>query len=87
MSSYEEILRITSELVRRRVERGRDREIQPTDRIQEDLGLDSLAVMEFASDVENQFNVSIPAELYDRIHTVADVARAVADLQKRSGRS
>ncbi len=80
MSSFEETLRITSELVRGRVE-GAPREIQPNDRIQEDLGLDSLAVMEFAADVESRFDVSIPPEMYDRIHTVADVARAVIDLQ------
>ena len=87
MPSYEEVLQITSDLVRHRADQAKlPPEIQPTDRIQEDLGLDSLAVMELASDVEGRFGVSIPAEMYDAIHTVAELARAVMDLQsKRAG--
>ena len=57
------------------------REIKASDRIQEDLGLDSLAVMELASDVESRFGVSIPSEMYDRIQTVEDLARAVLTLE------
>jgi acyl carrier protein len=81
MSSYDEALRITCELLRRRAGSGKGREIKATDRIQEDLGLDSLAVMELASDVESRFGVSIPSEMFDRILTVEDVARAVITLE------
>ena len=61
------------------------REIKATDRIQEDLGLDSLAVMELASDVESRFGVSIPSEMFDRIQTVEDLARAVLALEGLAG--
>jgi acyl carrier protein len=79
MLSYQETLQTTCELLQHRVERPRD--IAPGDRIQEDLGLDSLAVMELASDVESRFGVSIPSEMYDRILTVEDLARAVIALE------
>jgi acyl carrier protein len=78
MPSYEESLRGTCELLRRHLEKPRD--IRPGDRIQEDLGLDSLSVMEFASDVEARFAVNIPAELYESLSTVDDVAKAVVEL-------
>lgn len=80
MLSYQETLQTTCELLQHRIERPRD--IAPGDRIQDDLGLDSLAVMELASDVESRFGVSIPSEMYDRILTVEDLARAVITLEK-----
>jgi acyl carrier protein len=79
MLSYQETLQTTCELLQHRVERPRD--IAPGDRIQEDLGLDSLALMELSSDVESRFGVSIPSEMYDRILTVEDLARAVIALE------
>jgi acyl carrier protein len=78
MPSYQETLQTTCELLRHRTQG--DRNIRPSDRIQEDLGLDSLAVMELASDVEARFGVSIPSDMYDRILTVDDLARAVVTL-------
>ncbi len=80
MASYEETLKGTCDLLRRHLESARD--IQPSDRIQEDLGLDSLSVMEFASELEARFAVSIPSDLYDHLSTVEDVARAVAKLAR-----
>src|SRR5260370_32714549 len=81
MSSYDESLQITCELVRRHLDDAR--EIRPSDHIQNDLGLDSLGVMEFVSDVESHFGISIPSEMVERISTVEDVARAVSKLQHR----
>lgn len=78
MASYDESLKITCDLLRGRV--AAEREIRPSDHIQNDLGLDSLDVMEFAADVEGRFGISIPAEMYERIITVEDVARAVISL-------
>jgi acyl carrier protein len=78
MMSYQEALKITCELLRRRAEGVR--EIGASDRIQGDLGLDSLAAMELASDVEARFGVSIPPDMFDRIVTVGDLARAVVNL-------
>ena len=87
MPSYKEALEITSELLQRRATGGpQGRVIHATDRIQEDLGLDSLAVMELASDVESRFGVSIPSEMFDRIQTVEDLARAVLALEGPAGR-
>ncbi len=81
MPSYEETLKGTCELLRKHLEPGTTpRDIRPSDRIQEDLGLDSLSVMEFASDVEAQFVVSIPPDMYESLSTVEDVARAVVKL-------
>ena len=76
--TYDESFQITCELLRRHVEAARP--IGPDDRIQDDLGLDSIGVMELVSDVETRFNVSIPSTMFDKIHTVGDVARAVTDL-------
>jgi acyl carrier protein len=78
MPSYDESLRGACELLTRHVDP--KRVISASDRIQDDLGLDSLSVMEFASDVEAKFGVSIPPDMYDRIATVDDVAKAVVTL-------
>jgi acyl carrier protein len=80
MLSYEESLKVTCDLLRRHVDP--TRAIQPKDDIMKDLGLDSLGVMELVSDVETRFNVSIPSEMFERIYTVDDVARAVTQLAK-----
>jgi acyl carrier protein len=81
MGSYDESLNITCQLLRRHVPE--PRVIRPSDHIQNDLGLDSLGVMELVADVETRFGVSIPAEMFNRIFTVEDVARAVTELQQR----
>jgi acyl carrier protein len=80
MVSYDDSLEITCQLLRRHV--AASRAIQPSDHIQKDLGLDSLGVMELVSDVETRFNVSIPSEMFDKIETVGDVAKAVTTLQR-----
>jgi acyl carrier protein len=83
MLNYDESLKVTCQLLRRHVQgENAGREIQPSDHIQKDLGLDSLGVMELVSDVETRFNVSIPSEMFDKIETVGDVAKAVTQLQK-----
>jgi acyl carrier protein len=82
MPSYDESLRGTCELLLRHV--NPKREILASDRIQDDLGLDSLSVMEFASDVEAKFGVSIPPDMYEQIATVDDVVKAVVSLSARS---
>ena len=79
-TSYDDSLRITCDLLRRHVDVGR--EIRASDHILNDLGLDSLGVMELVSDVEARFGVSVPADMYDSIATVEDVARAVVALRR-----
>jgi acyl carrier protein len=80
MRSYDESLEATCELLRRHIDDGRP--IRPQDHIQNDLGLDSIGVMELVSDVEARFDVNIPSEMFARIATVEDVARAVTALQR-----
>jgi acyl carrier protein len=80
MLAYDDSLKITCELLRQHIEDGRP--IRPTDHIQNDLGLDSISVMELVSEVEARFNVSIPSDMFERLLTVEDVARAVTSLQQ-----
>ncbi len=79
MPSYEETLQITTDVLVKHVEL--DRPIKPTDHIQNDLGLDSLGVMEVVADIEDRFQVSIPTEQLDGLATVEDVARVLMKLK------
>jgi acyl carrier protein len=58
------------------------RTIRPNDHIQNDLGLDSLGVMELVQDIEDRFNVAIPNDALSTMETVEDVAKALVKLQK-----
>ena len=78
--TYEETLKVTTDILKKHVDIGRD--IQPTDHIQHDLGLDSLGVMEVVADIEDNFNTSIPTDTLTNVATVEDVARALVNLQK-----
>ena len=53
MSTYDETLSITTAILQKHVDANRT--IRPNDHIQNDLGLDSLGVMEVIADVENLF--------------------------------
>jgi acyl carrier protein len=81
MSSYQETLAVTIEILKHHIDG--DRAIAPGDHIQNDLGLDSLGIMEVIADVEDRFEVSIPSELLIGISTVEDVARTL----EKMGRS
>jgi len=45
-----------------------------------DLGLDSLQSFEMVSDLEDQFGVVIPMDLFQHVETLDDVARAVLEV-------
>ena len=79
MPNYDESLAITTELIKRHVEI--DRAIRPNDHIQNDLGLDSLGVMELVSDLEGRFEVNIPSSMFEGLSTVEDVARIIVKLK------
>jgi acyl carrier protein len=51
--------------------------------IVEDLGMDSLGVMNFVMAIEDYYDLSIPLDRVAQIQTVGDLIRAVQDL--RSG--
>ena len=72
-------LLITTDILMGHVEL--DRPIRPNDHIQNDLGLDSLGVMEVVADIEDRFNVTIPQDMLSNISTVEDVAKALTKLR------
>ena len=80
MPTYDESLAITKEILARHMDKARPRTIRAEDDIMNDLGLDSLSVMEVVSDLEARFDVNIPAAMFDGIHTVGDVAGVLAKL-------
>lgn len=49
--------------------------------ITRDLGLDSLAVMDFVMVLEDKFDVSIPLEKIAEVETVGDLARTIQELR------
>lgn len=56
----------------------------PDTNIARDLGLDSLAIMNFVMQLEDRVDVSIPMDRLAGIQTINDLAAAVADLKGRS---
>jgi acyl carrier protein len=75
MPTYDETLLITTEILTTHVDLGRP--IRPNDHIQNDLGLDSLGVMEVVADIEDRFNVTIPVDMLPNLTT----AKALTKLQ------
>ena len=53
--------------------------INPKDRLREDLGLDSLAMIELLFKIEEHFDLEIPNEDLSRVTTVADVTAYVEE--------
>ena len=56
--------------------------ISPQAGIARDLGLDSVAVMDFVMDIEDHFDISIPLDRITEVETVEDLSRAVEALLK-----
>ena len=78
-TTYDETLKVTTEILKKHVDA--DRAIRPNDHIQNDLGLDSLGVMELVADIEDRFHVTIPNDVLSDISTVEDVAKALVKLK------
>lgn len=55
-------------------------QLTPDARLQEDLGADSLTIMEITMAVEERFNLSIPDEEWEKVSTVGDLFEALAEL-------
>ena len=60
-------------------------QISPNARIARDLGLDSVAIMDFVMDIEDHFDISIPLDRIAEVETVEDLSRAVEALLKDKG--
>ncbi len=56
--------------------------VTPDAKIVEDLGADSLDVVELLSQLEDELNIVIPDEEAEQLSTVADVAAAIEKLVK-----
>lgn len=82
MASVDEAMAITCDALRRHVPEARP--IRPEDHIQNDLGLDSLGVMELVADIEERFAVTIPNDVLNELATVDDVAKALVTLKAKS---
>jgi acyl carrier protein len=82
MTTYDETLKVTTEILKKHVDG--ERAIRPNDHIQNDLGLDSLGVMELVADIEDRFAVTIPNDVLSDISTVEDVAKALVKLKEQA---
>ncbi len=52
-------------------------ELQPQNKLREDLGGDSLDVIEIVMNIEKEFNIVISDELYDSLKTVDDLLNLI----------
>ncbi len=55
-------------------------QLTPDAKIQEDLGADSLTVIEIAMAMEERFHISIPDEQWETVSTVGDLLETMAKL-------
>lgn len=54
--------------------------VTPQTNIVADTGLDSVSVMDFVLELEDEFDINIPLDRIAEVKTVADLAEAVRDL-------
>jgi len=59
-------------------------EIQEGHRLIDDLGCDSLDVVEIAMEVEEEFGIDVPDDLTDNSQTVGEVVEGVVQLLRQS---
>jgi acyl carrier protein len=55
-------------------------QLAPDARLMDDLGADSLTVVEITLALEERFNLSIPDEQWERVSTVRDLFELLAEL-------
>ena len=56
--------------------------VTPDAKIVDDLGADSLDVVELLSQLEEEYGIIVPDDQAENLVTVADVANAIEELQK-----
>jgi acyl carrier protein len=74
----EDVKQIVSEFVDVAVDR-----IRETDDLLNDLGCDSLDIVEITMEIEEHFGISVPDELQERLRTVGGIADGVLQLLSR----
>lgn len=62
---------------------GRPIEIADDTNIARDLGLDSLAIMNFIMALEDEYDISIPLDRVAQVETVGDLEQAIQELRSR----
>lgn len=73
-SVHDEIAAALSQVLNRKVE------VQGSTKVVEDLGMDSLAVMNFIMAIEDRYDISIPLDRVAQVETVDDLTRAIQQL-------
>ncbi|NHN85117.1 acyl carrier protein [Acetobacter musti] len=58
------------------------RDITGSSKIVEDLAFDSLAVMNFVMEIEDELDVSVPLDRLAEIRTIDDLASCIVSLKK-----
>lgn len=74
------VVDIVTEIVRAN---GASVPVSAESRIVEDLGHDSLAVMDFVMVLEDRFDISIPIDMLNDVKTVGDFAQLIETLRAR----
>jgi acyl carrier protein len=62
---------------------GRRVEISDDTNIARDLGLDSLAIMNFIMALEDEYDISIPLDRVAQVETVGDLVTAIEELRSK----
>jgi acyl carrier protein len=78
MGNYEDILNQLFEIIKPSVKD--DRQLEEDTDLVADLGLDSLKVMTFVEEVEDQFDISIPLNILANVRTIKDFALQLQQL-------
>ncbi len=74
----QKVREITAKILKRNLD-----EVKPTSRYREDLGADSLGIVELLYEFEQAFNVAIPDDQAKKIATVGDAVRALQETAAR----
>jgi acyl carrier protein len=64
----------------------RESQLTADARLQEDLGADSLDIVEIIMTVDERFGVSVPDEIAEKVSTVGDLLETLAELLEKPGR-
>lgn len=57
-----------------------EKQLAPEARLTEDLGADSLTVIEISMALEERFNLTLPDDAVERVQTVGDIFELLAEM-------
>ena len=60
--------------------------VTPKSRIKEDLGADSLDVVEILMSIEEKYGITVPDEVVMGVKTVEDLIRVAAEMHAKKGK-